>query len=73
MIPIAIIVEVVKDLAKYGPDAIAAGKLVVAAIRNGPHPLTAADVALLDSCDVTMDQILASVGGAPVTSPSTAP
>lgn len=63
--PLILIIEVIKDIAKYGPEAVDAGKKIVALIRNGPHPLTAADIALLDSFDESIEQELAEAGGAP--------
>ncbi len=64
-VTIALVVQILQACAKYGPDAVAGARKIIAAIRANGAPLTAEDIALLDSYDKTAADYLAEAGGPP--------
>ena len=64
--PIALILQALAYAARYGPDAVEAGKKIVALIRDNHPNLTPADIAEMDKfASKTAEDYLAEAGGAP--------
>ena len=64
--PIALILTVLAEAVKYGPDAIAAAKRIAAIIRDQHPSLTPEDIAALEAFGAKSSaDYLADAGGAP--------